>query len=79
MFLAVLVISTDNYTPLLYIDFVECTVSAELLQTFSQPHSLISVSTIILTRSERQPEIYGLCASDLEAVLKPITIKKTTL
>jgi len=40
VFLAVLVIGTDNYTPF---GFVKCNVSAELVQTFSQPHSLKTV------------------------------------
>ena len=60
MLLAVLVISIDNYTTFQYIGFVKCIVSAELVQTCSQPHNLKRVSTLFWTRSERQPEIYCL-------------------
>jgi hypothetical protein len=40
VFLAVLEISTDIYTPFQYLDFTKCTVGAELVQTISQPHNL---------------------------------------
>jgi len=40
VFLAVLVISTDNDTPFQYFEFVKCGVSAEQVQIFSQPHNL---------------------------------------
>jgi len=63
MFLDMLVISTDIYTPFQIIDFVNCIVSAELVQTSSQPHNLKTVSTICGTRNERQPDIYCPCAS----------------
>ena len=46
MFLAMLVISTDNYALFQYIGYVKCTVSAELAQACSQPHNLKIVSTI---------------------------------
>jgi hypothetical protein len=63
VFLAVLVINTDNYTAFQYADLVTCTVIADLGQTISQPHNLKTVSTICCTRSERKSEDHGPCAS----------------
>jgi hypothetical protein len=69
--------STDNYTAFQYIGFVKYTVSAETLQTSSQPHNLKAVLIVCWTRSEKQPEIYGPCASDLERSYKKLLYKTT--
>jgi hypothetical protein len=46
MSLVLLVIITDNYTHFQYIGSVKCTVSAEQVQTCSQPNNLKTVSTV---------------------------------
>ena len=46
MFVALLIISTENYTHFQYFYFVKYSVSSELLQSCLQPYNLKTFSTV---------------------------------